>query len=303
MSNSVKFVYVAVSDAADHYIEMAILSVHCARQFNPKAKIELVVDRKTLDSLTGYRKQVIDLVDKVHVADVEGQNNAFTSRIIKTQLRKYITGDYLYIDIDAVPVADLSYVFNTDADLAMAYDHNVPPNKFIFFDYEREIFDRMQWPLPERYFNSGVMFVKDNVKTNSFFQTWHSLWKQNSSKGLHKDQPPMHEAIRRENIKVNSLGPEWNMLIGLQKGNGAKHPRVYHYSTIRFEDRDDTYFHRVIKKMKSDEMIDWPLINHIINTRFPWTNHDSIRLNFATGNYGKALALIYKKILKKLGKN
>jgi Glycosyl transferase family 8 len=292
-----KIVYVLVSDELDHYTEMAILSIACARKYSPKLMIELVVDRKTYDGLHGFRKTIIDSVDRLQVVDVHGKNNAFTSRMIKTQLRSFIKGDYLYVDIDAIPIADLSSVFGCDEDIAMVYDHNLPPEKFIFYDYEREIFDKMHWPLPKKYFNSGVMFVKDTSKVRDFFVLWHSLWQQNSALGLHKDQPPMHEAIRQADINVKGLSPEWNMLIGLQKGYGGKSPKVYHYSTIRFETRSDTHFHAIVKGMKNGSSINWELMDKIIVNKFPWTNTNSLRLNWAVGNYAAIPSLILKKVI------
>ena len=300
MPGKPKIVYVLVSDSADHFTEMAMLSAHCARIYSPKCSIELVVDKKTKSGLQGNRANLLNMVDIVTEVDIEGENNAFTSRLIKTQLRKFVKGDYLYVDIDAVPVTELSSVFSLDTDLAMAHDHNVPPEKFIFYDYEREIFDKTGWPLPKRYFNSGVMLVKDTQKVRDFFDCWHSLWQQNRKLGLHKDQPPMHEAIRQLDMKVHALGPEWNLLVGLQKGFGGKKPRVYHYSTIQFETRQDTYFHELVKKLKNSGHLDVVLLDKIITTKYPWTNHSSLRLNWAIGNYHLLPWLFMKKIAFKV---
>lgn len=295
--NQKKIVYVLVSDQADHYTEMALLSIACARKYSPKLAIALVIDRKTYDGLSGFRGTIVDSVDELKIVDLQGENNAFTSRMIKTQLRSFVEGDYLYVDIDAIPVADLSEVFESKEDIAMVYDHNVPPGKFVFYDYEREIFDKMHWPLPARYFNSGVMLVKDSSKVRQFFTLWHSLWQQNSALGLHKDQPPMHEAIRQAGINVRGLSPEWNMLIGLQKGYGGKNPKVYHYSTIRFETRNDTHFHKIVKSMKNDLSINWELLDKTISSKFPWTNSNSLRLNWAIGHYSVIPKLVFKKLL------
>lgn len=291
-----KLVYVLVSDPADHYTEMAMLSVHCARRYSPDCVIELVVDQKTRLGMSRNRAKLLSLVDIVTVVDVAGENNAFTSRLIKTQLRKFVEGDYLYVDIDAVPVAELSSVFSLDTDLAMAHDHNVPPEKFIFYDYEREIFDKTGWPLPTRYFNSGVMLVKDTQKVRDFFECWHGLWQQNRKLGLHKDQPPMHEAIRQRNMKVHALGPEWNVLVGLQKGYGGKNPRVYHYSTIQFDTRKDTYFHEIVKNLKITGHLNTDLLENVLKTKYPWTNKTSLRLNWSVGNYLALPRLLIKKI-------
>src|SRR5690554_6580636 len=132
---------------------MAILSSYCARRFSPNVSIEIVIDKETYKHLKGFRRTILDLVDSFHIVDIAGTSKVFTSRMLKTQLRKFISGDYLYIDIDAVPVAELSDIFNTNNDLAMVNDYNLPPEKFVFYDYEKEVFDKMNWPLPTEYFN------------------------------------------------------------------------------------------------------------------------------------------------------
>jgi len=65
---------VLASDPADHFTEMAILSVHCARKFSPELEVEVVIDDKTFNNLKGYRQNILHLVNQVHVISVEGGN-------------------------------------------------------------------------------------------------------------------------------------------------------------------------------------------------------------------------------------
>ena len=291
-----KIVYVLVSDPADHFTEMAILSIYCARQYSPLCDLEIVMDRQTYEGLSGYRSSIINMVDYYKVVDVNADNNAFKSRYIKTKLRELVEDDFLYVDIDAVPVNELSDIFKKQADIAMAYDYNVSPKKFILHDFERVSYDKNNWPLPTEFFNSGVMLTRDNSNVRKLFSSWHELWHENQKQGLHKDQPPLHEAIRKNSIKLEVLEPEWNMMIGLQTGVGAKNPKVYHYSTVRFETRDDTYFHEIVRNMKINEEIDLSLLRKIISDKYPWTNSESIRLNFAAGKYYKMPSILLKKM-------
>jgi hypothetical protein len=294
-----KIVYVLVSTPEDYFCEMAILSVMCAAKYSHSCTIELVMDSKTKLGLSGYRSNILNLVDVTHVIDVDGNNNAMISRQLKTRLRSYITGDYVYVDIDAVPIVDLSELFDIPNDIAMCFDHNLPPEKFIFAPYEREIFDKLNWPLPERYFNSGVMFVRDNQRVRDFFEKWHELWGKNAQLGLHKDQPPMHEAIRQTGISVYAMEPSWNILVGMQTGRGGKTPKVYHYSTIRFLERDDTYFHRIVKSMKKSHQVDWNLIQKVIDRKYPWTNEKSLKLHLQLGNYLMLPVVLFRKVFQR----
>lgn len=294
-----KVVYVLVSNSEDHYTEMAMASIHCTRRYSPSTAVELVLDKQTFNNLKGFRATVIEMVDKINIVDLIGENNAYTSRMLKTQLRNIVDGDYLYVDIDALPVDDLNSIFDINADIAMSHDMNLPPEKFVFRPFEREIFDKTHWPLPSRYFNSGVMLVRDNQRTKDFFRTWHDLWTESSKLGLHKDQPAMHEALRRESMNVYALPPEYNVMLVLQKGTGAKNPIVYHYSTIRFDTRNDTHFHEIVKRLKREGKLDAELLETVIDSKYPWTNRHSIKLSLATSNYKMLPKVLINKLLSK----
>jgi len=297
MSSLKKVVYVLVSQTTDHFTEMCLLSIECMKRYSPGLYIELVMDEKTKHSLVGYRGKVLTLVDNYHVLGISGDNNGLVSRMIKTQLRSIVEGDYLYIDIDAFPMKKLDSIYDSQYDISMVYDMNVSPDKFIFHDYEREIFDVMQWELPKEYFNSGVMFVKDNERVHRFYENWYSIWSESSKGGLHKDQPPMHEAIRVTKIKVGVLEPVWNVLVTLHKGRVAKNAKIYHVSTVRFDERNDTHFHSIIREMKLNERINWNLLEAVRASKYPWTNHSSLKLNWGVGNYKVVAVLIFKKVM------
>ena len=219
---------------------------------------------------------------------------------MKTKLRTYITGDYLYIDIDAVPVTNLDAVFSTKCQIGMAYDLDKPSDIVQHIDPDGTIYSEGNWTLPEKYFNSGVMLARDTPEVHDFFEAWHWTWKTYTESGLHIDQPSLNEVIQHSNIDIVELAPEWNACIGrTTKSRGLKHPKIYHYFTLRFDTRNDTQFINIVKDMKINQVINWDLVNKIIASKYPWTDKNSIRLHWMSCNYKMALKHFVNKFITK----
>ena len=94
-----KILYVLVSSEADVYLEQALVSAYSARRHNPDAVLTLLSDTDTLRSLP-QRSPLLDSLfqEKVPVdfgADVPPMTR---SRLLKTGMRNYVDGDFLYID-------------------------------------------------------------------------------------------------------------------------------------------------------------------------------------------------------------
>lgn len=295
-----KIVYVLVSNGDDHYLEMAMLSIFSLRKLSPNIRTEVVIDELTESLLIGARSELYRKVDYVNVQRVPYEGPMQISRSLKTNLRTIVDGDFLYIDIDAIPVKAIDHVFDTVENMALCLDGNVSkPSDFVFYDFELKTFEKMNWPIPtSEYFNCGVMFVKDVAVNYVFFDKWHSLWKQASSQGLHKDQPPFHEALRVMNLNCKILPPQYNALISMYTG-GVRGAHIMHYSTIRFTERNDTHFHTLVKKLKITGEIDLNLFSKILDSGYPWSELSPKKV-LLTKNYRYLLSSIFYWIMRKL---
>jgi hypothetical protein len=295
-----RIVYVLVSAPCDHIAEMAMVSATALRIVSPGVKSTVVADPLTLKGLTGHRAKLLELVDNIVEVAATDANPMARSRRIKTSLREHVEGDYLYMDVDAVPIKPLNPIFELDAEFAAALDGNMASSKFVFHEFERETFAKMGWAMPTGpYFNSGVLFVRDTTATRQLYTTWHDIWREVSAKGLLKDQPPLHRALSAVRLKVRQLPPQWNALIGMYTG-GVRGARVMHFSTIRFEERDDTVFHRIVKNVKNTGVVDVGALRNVIATGYPWTNQSSVRLRYAVGDYQGMLAAALRRGVRML---
>ncbi|TCD48550.1 putative nucleotide-diphospho-sugar transferase [Chlorobium sp. N1] len=267
-----KAVYVLVSNPGDHILEMALLSIASLKRFSPGIAAEVLLDPATNESLSGERYKIRELADRLTVVDESDPNPMIVSRSIKTRMREFVTGEFLYLDSDAVPIAPLDDAFTKDHDIALCLDGNVStPADFVFHEFESKTFREMGWPFPVYpYYNAGVMFVKDNPRTHELFRRWHAIWQSCRQRGLFKDQPPFHKAIEEPGLAIKILPPQYNALISMYNA-GVYKARIMHYSTIRFEERDDTIFHGLVKEIKKTGHIDLEPIARLSKTWYPWT--------------------------------
>ena len=273
------------------------LSASCARKFTPNIKITILCNQATHETLTGDRAHLADVADHIAIINTPTHfTEAEASRFIKTSIGNYIDGNFLFLDIDAFPIRDISSIDEKCGDMSLAYEMNLNPNQYTPEEYESEIFRMMEWDFPTPYFNGGVMLVNASVKTKTFFKTWHDLWLNSKETGNHKDQPSMHQAIKLSQLKVSPLNWEFNILTNLTPKQKFKQPKIFHISTVRFQERDDTLFHGIIRSIKNSAAIDWELIDKIRKSNYPWNDGGTIKRGWISNNYKMIISGIAKKL-------
>ena len=228
-----KIVYVITSDNSDLLLEQVYLSLYSLRKYNPDAYVEIVVDGKTNDTLVGLRGNLMASInDKIVIETPEGYDKKQTSRWLKTQLRNIVKGDYLFIDTDTVICDSLADIDTLGYDIAAVPDLHLPIGqcqnrqnlKRNARVYGWSYFDDLL------YFNSGVMFVKDNEVTHSFYDCWHENWK-NSLKltGNCLDQPPLALTNESKSYLIKELEGIWNCQISTNGLPYLQQAKIIHY--------------------------------------------------------------------------
>jgi hypothetical protein len=228
-----KVVYVATSSNEDWYLSQTLISVYSLRQKNQNVIVELVVDAETDKTIQGKRAAILDYIDNKIVIDVPDiYNRVQASRFIKTNLRKYVSGDYLYIDSDTIITDTLDDIDNFSDSIGMVLNVHVP----IALQHDRETtrqrIRKVGWKGEEDilYFNGGLLYAKDNELTHDFYQAWHQKWKETLEKyGWHYDQPSLAVVNAEMGNPISELDGIWNcqvMVNGLPYLYKAK---IIHY--------------------------------------------------------------------------
>lgn len=214
-----KIVYAVSSDEKDVYLEQTVLSVCSLRRYNPDAVVELVVDERTDKTIVGKRELINSYTNKKVVVKVpEVYDKKQTSRFLKTNLRQYIEGDYLFIDSDTVITDSLAEIDSFDGDIGAVINEHVPISQTSswYKSFIREMAKREGWLCSDdmQFFNSGVLYVKDSNMARKFCSDWHEAWKESLRKyGVHYDQPPLALINERYGYLIKELSGEWNCQI------------------------------------------------------------------------------------------
>lgn len=231
--------YVVISSFEDVYLEQAYISMLSLRhQMHQDVHITLLMDSMTQQTLVGFRKKEAEIADEIVVKDID--NNASShirSRLLKTNARNIIEGDYLYIDTDTIIKKSLEFIDAIKTDIAAVVDTHMPFNKeHLFWDYNTRFCHKIQFPEIEQestFFNSGVIWVRDTPATRRFYDLWHKNYIQGVKEGVLQDQPSFAQTNYQLNHIVQVLPPTMNCQFkyGIRYLNDAI---IVHYLTTNY---------------------------------------------------------------------
>lgn len=207
-----KILYVLVSTIDDIFAEQTYLSLFSLRKFNKGVSVSLLMDNKTAVSLKDRNFDLLAMVDEPVIIELPDEmTNKYKSRVLKTNMRNYVDGDFLYIDSDTIILSDLSDIDDVESNIAAVYEFN-RPFELLNKSTLSEIFNRMEAIISSitEYFNSGVMLVKDNAFTRSFFNSWRNEWEKGAKLNILFDQPSLNILNSQYNNCIHELDGVWN---------------------------------------------------------------------------------------------
>lgn len=232
-----KIVYILTSNVKDYYYNQLMISLVSLRNQMPNQPVEVIMDQDTYETLTGNRGDIFQYAEIVKVNVDEKYSQKERSRYLKTSLRRYIEGDFLFIDCDTVICSDFSF-FSDESFIAMTLDRNClmserdDKGKSIY-----EVGKRCGFNLDncEKYFNSGVMWVRDTIETEEFFEDWHTYWKETLKIGMCVDQPSLNYVNYLKKNVINELDGKWNCQVTLRPAGVSYINDAYimHYFNIK----------------------------------------------------------------------
>ena len=226
-----KIVYVLVSSSQDIYLEQAYISMYSVKYYMPDAHIILLTDTQTKTTFTNVRKEETKYADEIISINIgEGYTPQQRSRILKTTVRKYIEGDFLFIDTDTIITKPLYEIDFIDADIAACWDTH---SSFIENPYRTRCIKHgkiLKWPIEQEkvYFNSGVIYVRDSKLTHQFYELWNKNWLEGHKKNVNMDQPAFAKTNYMLGHPVKTLDDTWNC--ELKHGiRYLKEAKIVHY--------------------------------------------------------------------------
>lgn len=244
-----KFVYVLVSTDDDIYLEQAWVSIFSLRHFNNDAEVVLICDDRTSSRINKQGPEKFrNIVDNiVSVPFAETVSNRERSRWLKTNLRKLIEGDFLFLDTDTIITDSLEEVDEFDFNLGMVYSWHCKmedrPSKKKTLKRIKRLFNVSILNSTD-YFNSGVIYCKDSEESHLFFEKWHSLWQ------MAKDKPGGIQDQQSLTVTVNEVGGVHVMSgdYNCQPMYSMKHiatAKIVHFFNLKWDDNIRSPFNSI----------------------------------------------------------
>lgn len=269
-----KFIYVLVSTREDCYLEQNLISAYSLRLHNPEANITVAIDRDTYNGLTGKRAEIKKYVTEFVIIDCpDGYNGMKKSRFIKTNLRKFVKGDFLYIDSDTVIAERLDEIDDCGLELGAVYDSNRPQlisNGSSIADYYiNKSIEKLGWPSVIGWpnYNGGVMYAKDCETARKFYERWFELWTDCTKQNVNIDMP----ALCRANIEMGGVIKElpgiWNCQIQRQGLPLLSQAKIIHCFTGGNVCMYSLCTQKVLDKIKRIGYLDIDIIEMIKNAK------------------------------------
>jgi hypothetical protein len=235
-----KYIYVLICSEHNTYYEQFLLSVASLFFYNREIDVIVLTDKTTSNVLVkknlnhgrSFKIKVVDTPSDLSQKKV--------SRFIKTSMRKYITGDFLFIDCDTIITEKLDYDFPSNIQIGAVLDTHVPLSKHhLFNDFQKrdKIAGFQISGKIDAHYNSGIIFCRDTPETHVFFDKWHNLWVKSNSHGISSDQSAFNQANYELNNVITELPGEWNCQIshnGLPYLHDAKIIHYYATSLVSF---------------------------------------------------------------------
>lgn len=229
-----RILYILVSDPEDFYAEQLFISVLSLRKNSPGAFVSVLTDKTTKNSLPNRGSlgpRLLETVDEWIVAPIDvSKPKNLRSRLVKTGMRSYVSGDFLFIDADTIIANQLDSIDSCPAELALCLDHHcsfqdIPEKNDIIATCRRIGFDISG---NDYYYNSGIILAKDTPKVHELFNCWQTYYISGYNNGVKTDQHSLAQAIADCSIPVNHLEGKWNCQLPF----GVKYMRdalVFHY--------------------------------------------------------------------------
>lgn len=276
-----KILYVLTSDAEDGYAEQLLLSLLSLRRHCGEAQVYILTDRATREQLPVRGKSgetLLKLADEWIVAELDASlPKQLRSRLLKTGMRDYIDGDFLFIDSDTLIMHPLDGIDRIESPLAMCLDHHCPLRDIVIYKdliaHCRQIGFEMS--LEDSYFNSGVIYARDTPEVREFFRIWQKKYLIGRERGMKQDQPSLAWTVSERPI-VARLDEVWNC----QLPYGTRYMKdaiIFHYFSSGQDGSGLFYLNHpeILEKIRRDAVPD-QMVDEIIDDPFKGISPQSL---------------------------
>lgn len=256
--------YVLVAPDGGYFAEMAAVSATTLKRVTPGARITIITDEMTAALKTPATGLLRDLASDWIAHPTGDFPPAMSSRLLKLSSRSLVKGDVVFVDCDTLVAQDLTPLASHRGDFAVVEDKPDMP------DHIREYAQKSGLSIPRRYFNSGVMGMRDKPSVQAAIGGALEAWLASVGDGFYFDQVFLNSALYRSDVEIEWLPPTFNSQIWAKTYHAIR-PRLFHVFAEDFENRNETVLHVMAKGLKETGSIDQEALMQFIETGNPWT--------------------------------
>ena len=263
-------VYVVTSSRRDVYTAMTRLSIVSLRLTNPGAKVTVVVDAESDRAIRGVCDHLLGEADEWLVFETPPGPPVFRNRYIKTQVRNLLDGPFLFLDSDTFVRGDLSPIFASTCDVALATNHSADLYQDQVWGNDADLAARMKWQFNRTcYLNGGLIYYQDNPPARALASEWHRLWLESLPHNIDcRDQAALNSAIHTVNPCVEILSSRFNAQIVKNQWIAPSAVVWHYYSENDLHDMPD--LHRLVEVGMSANSLPAEDVAKAAQSRNPW---------------------------------
>lgn len=267
----IKIVYVLTSNCNDIFADMNLISLWSLRQSNPDAHVSIIVDTLTMQNLVSKRHPILKESCEFIEINSSHESPAFRNRSIKTQIRKYIDGAFLYLDADTIICKNLSLLFNIKSLVAGVPNYNGKGDCSEIPSNEKEILQEMNWEVcPDHYTNGGVLFMADHPDVHDFCSIWHKRWTERLQKtGMYFDQPALNQALHESCVDFSWLPHKYNAQVSARPCTAAN-AAIWHIYSSRKSKQPKNVLNDLIQKKRQGITVSQISLADVCSKKHPW---------------------------------
>jgi hypothetical protein len=300
----VKITYVLVSNGQDRYASMCYLSAAAVRRLHADARIVLVTDEATEPLVRAKAPYLREVVDEFLIEAARMPEPRARSFYLKTRLRDIVTGDFIYLDSDTLPIRPFFDMAEGDWDVAFVQDRtHHGPIMPVYPHWELPRLQKMGWQAKlSRYFNAGIGFYRDNPRVRALSSDWQARWLHSYSLGDDWDQLALNCSLEAVPVRVHELSPRYNAMVTVSPVHaiGAK---IYHFFAGNCVALEHSLYEHLIRRFEVTGAIDWAAVDFCVRRNHPWMPPYWPRRLWQTGNRAEAIRLAVANLPSRLSRS
>jgi hypothetical protein len=305
-AKNLTFCYALVEIDDGPLAEATYISCSLLRRLYHSAPIALLCDLQTEAKLAAKRLPFAELGVEVRTFEIPIEIAASPprSRFLKTRIRDLIDGDLVYLDADAIPLRPFDELFEHDHQFAAVPDRNAEVKVPHMPTWVEPIYRELGWQYPvPTYFNSGVMFWRDDERMRELGRLWHKRWREVFELfGKHQDQPALNSSIQALQVKCKALPIQYNAMVDSSLFF-ARNARIVHYffSGRHRQFDPDSVLQHMIDDLRAANTINWDSYRHALARSDAWIHPTkSITKEIVSRHYMTAVLLMIARGLRRL---